>query len=417
MRGVLRGEDFTDQRHRALYGVLAEVLDNGLTIERNSVIQVLQRQNSLPRIGGPGYLDALIGAASANPVDVDNSVRILHACTTSRKLMALAQRIQAQSASGQPVQQIITETDDYLHRIEADADTEQDGSLTMMETIRSLPSGLDEFINPYINNPGIKTPWPKLNELVHALHAGEVVIVAARPSQGKSLVAGQIGAYAARNGHQTLFFSHEMSTESIYRRIVIAELGLLAKEVRRGFVSNLDVLRIGRLVTEWARRPELRINSSRGLTLPDLSAVARRHRKKYGLKLVIVDFLQLMRSVKPMHDKNTMFGEIAIGMKQLAKELGICVLLISQLSRAAETRVDKRPQLSDLYMSGYIEQVGDVIVFVHRPGMYQKQGEPPNPDGLLLVAKQREGEIGEVRLRFNGAMLRFENYDGEPLGE
>jgi replicative DNA helicase len=248
--------------------------------------------------------------------------------------------------------------------------------------------------------------------MTSGLHAGDLVIVAARPSMGKTSFTLNIAQHVGMSGERPYtvgFFSLEMSAQQLFMRLLTAEARIDAHRLRSGYLSTDDY---GKLVHAIGALEQARIfiDDSAAIGVLEMRAKARRLKAEHGLDVLIVDYLQLMQGRGRFDNRQQELASISRSLKGLAKELSVPIVALSQLSRAPETRADHRPQLSDLRESGALEQDADVVLFIFRPGVYEKD-KSPETDNLaeIIIAKQRNGPIGTVRLAFLPQFTRFEN--------
>ena len=288
--------------------------------------------------------------------------------------------------------------------------------------IRDSYKPLSELIEPTWNEleaiasrggrlAGVPTGFAELDELTNGLHPGQMIIVAARPAIGKSTLALDFARSAAiRNNLTTAVFSLEMSASEIMTRLLSAEAGLKLHSLRTGKLTDDDWERLSKVTSRIENAP-LYIDDSPNLTMMEIRAKARRMKQRYDLKLVIIDYLQLMSSGRKVESRQVEVSEFSRQIKLLAKELGIPVIAISQLNRASEQRTDKRPLLSDLRESGSLEQDADMVILLHREDAYNKDDRPGEAD--LIVAKHRNGETRTVTTAFQGHYSRFVDLAGD----
>jgi replicative DNA helicase len=269
---------------------------------------------------------------------------------------------------------------------------------------------------------GLSTGLPTLDRLLGGLHRSDLVILAARPSMGKTALATNIGFHGAKNGARVGFFSLEMSDEQITVRILAEQAGVPSERVRRGELTSVEFERLATVATTL-QGLSLFVDPTPALSIGALRSCARRQQRKHGLDLIIVDYLQLVEATNRKDGRVQEVSEISRGLKALAKELDVPVLALSQLSRAVESRADKRPLLSDLRDSDTIEQDADVVMFIYREEYYLERGSEADRQRVadvagqaeLLIAKHRHGPTGVVHLRFDGATTKFSDANADEL--
>jgi replicative DNA helicase len=295
--------------------------------------------------------------------------------------------------------------------------TEQ-GLKTPLEVIQNYEGGLNAFLDPSKRIKGVSTGFTKLDEMTGGFHPGELIILAARPSMGKTALALNIAWHvAARMFQPVAVFSLEMSQESLLTRMLCAAARVDSQRFRAGYLNEAERQKLRAAANQMVETP-LYIDDTAGVNLMDMHAKLRRLQQSgQKLGLVVVDYLQLMSIRGRTENRNQEVSQLSRGMKLMSKELNCPFLVLSQLSRATETRVgDHRPQLSDLRESGSIEQDADVVGFIFREEVYKRDREDLRGVAELIIAKQRNGPIGKVDLVFLHSMTKFENR-AEDLGD
>jgi replicative DNA helicase len=259
---------------------------------------------------------------------------------------------------------------------------------------------------------GVPTGFVDLDEMTSGLQAGDLVIVAARPSMGKTSLALNIAQHVGTKTDRTVgLFSLEMSKEQLFLRMLTAEARIDAHKLRRGFLGDRDWGRLAQGIGTLSEA-QIFIDDSPSIGVLEMRAKCRRLAAEHSLHLVIVDYIQLMQGRGRFENRTLELGSISRSLKGLAKELSVPVLVVSQLSRAPESRSDRRPQLSDLRESGALEQDADLVIFIYRPDQYaDRETAPVEAQGVaeLIIGKQRNGPTGTVRLAFIRELTRFEN--------
>lgn len=252
---------------------------------------------------------------------------------------------------------------------------------------------------------GVPTGFSDLDELTNGLHPGQMIIIAARPAMGKSTVGLDLSRSASiKNGLTSAIFSLEMGRNEILMRLLSAEAKVPLQNLRNGKMSEQDWMRLARTQSELSEAP-LYIDDSPNLTLMEIRAKCRRLKQRNDLRLVIVDYLQLMTSGKRVESRQQEVSEFSRSLKLLAKELEVPVIAISQLNRGPEQRTDKKPMLSDLRESGSLEQDADMVMLLHREDAYDREARPGEAD--FIIAKHRNGPTGTITVAFQGHYSRF----------
>ncbi len=292
------------------------------------------------------------------------------------------------------------------------------GLVNPEQILRAYDGGINAFLDPSKRVKGISTGFTKLDEMTGGMHGGDLFILAARPSMGKTAFALNIAQHVSlKLGKTVAVFSLEMSKESLLTRMLCAAARVDSQKFRAGYLNKEERGKLHKSLQELAEAP-LYIDDSAGVHLMEMHAKLRRLQSEHGqIGLVIVDYLQLMSGHGRFENRNQEVSALSRGMKLLAKELNVPMMVLSQLSRAVETRQgDHRPQLSDLRESGSIEQDADVVGFIFREEVYNRDREDLRGLAELIVAKQRNGPVGTVNLVFLHSQTKFENR-AEDTGE
>lgn len=414
--GTLTGPDFALEKHRRIYNRMVELHERGEKIDRVTVANELLRFGELESVDGLTYLVSLDDGLP-HISNLDAYVKIVRDKAMLRQIAVASQQLmnRALMAEEDP-EAILAGAEETLLRL-GEARTEQ-GLMTPLQVIQSFDGGLNAFLDPSKRIKGISTGFTKLDEMTGGLHPGELIILAARPSMGKTAFALNIAWHVATRHFQPVaIFSLEMSKESLLTRMLCAAARVDSQRFRAGYLNEGERQKLRAAANQMVESP-LHIDDSAGASLMDMHAKLRRMAQT-GAKpgLVIVDYLQLMSMKGRSENRNQEVSQLSRGMKLLSKEMGCPFLVLSQLSRATETRVgDHRPQLSDLRESGSIEQDADVVGFIFREEVYKRDREDLHGVAELILAKQRNGPIGKVDLVFLHSMTKFENR-AEDLGD
>jgi len=417
---TLQADDFSLESHRRIFARMAELQERDVKIDRVTLTNELITRGQLESCGGLNYLIDLDEHLPKTD-NLGSYLRIVKEKANLRKVIFASQAlmnrcIQADEESTQ----IIASAQETLLRLDSGANIgRQREPATPDRIIDEFPGGLNALLNPHLHTKGISTGFTKLDDMTGGLHNGEVFVLAARPSMGKTALALNIAYHiATRLGRAVPIFSLEMSRESLLTRMLCAAARVDSQKLRMGYLNLEERHRLQVSASELARAPLL-IDDTPAVTLPLIRAKLRRlpvvHTQKLGA--VIVDYLQLMGSAGRFQNRNDEVGSISRGFKLLAKEINAPLLVLSQLSRAAETRPgDRRPQLSDLRDSGSIEQDADVVAFIFREEVYKRDREDLRGLAELLLSKQRNGPTGKINLVFLHHLTKFENR-AEDLGD
>jgi len=405
----VREEEFYVEAHRIIYGACVMLHERGQAVDLLTVTNHLREQGQLERVGGAAYLSSLIDALP----DVANAVHygeIVHDKSVKRRLIVAAQKILTSCSMdhGEAREAVESAQRDVYHIAE---DTLAGGLLPIHRLAENELRAIEESRAAGSALTGLDTGFTRLNELTSGLQDKDLVILAARPSMGKTSLGVNICTHAAIRAKKTVaIFSLEMSAEQLVRRMLSAEGRVDQKRLAGGYLSKSDWPKL-ELAAQSLQDADIWIDDSPGITVLELSAKARRLKQERGLDLVMVDYLQLMSGGGRFSSRNEEVSAISRGLKGVAKDIGVPLLVLSQLSRQPERRGgDHRPQLSDLRESGSIEQDADVVMFIVRPSVYDREAEDPRKAELIL-SKQRNGPIGDIDLVFQHEFTRFENVD------
>jgi replicative DNA helicase len=406
-------ESFYDLRHQTLYQHLVEMYDKKEPVDLITVQQRLKDIGQLEGVGGLSYLSGLMDAvpSAANLayyLDIIGEKFVLR-----RMLRACTQVIARVHEHEGEVDELIDEVERDILRISEDRED------TTTRGMKDLVRGAIDLIQSYHARAGgltgLGTGLPDLDKLTSGLHEGEMIVIAARPSVGKTSLAMNIVEHVIINDNLPVgVFSLEMTSESLVMRMLCSMARVNGRAIRDGFLSEQDMRKLTGAATKMAKAP-LHIDDSSGLSILQLRARARRMWQQHGIKLFIIDYLQLLHSSsrKAQDNRQQEIADISNGVKALAKELKVPVIVLSQLNREVEKEKGRKPRLSDLRESGSIEQDADVVGLLYRPVVEEdEEGGGQDSDSIpvnLLIAKQRNGPAGEdVRLIFRKGLTRFE---------
>ena len=409
---LLTETDFYRFEHRMVFGAIGALVNAGKPADVITVFEYLQSQGKADDIGGLSYLNALaqyVPSAS----NIRRYAEIVRERAILRKLVSASDEIatNAFNTRGRPVAAILDEAEQKIFNIGEEGARTKQGFQAMESLVVKLMDRVQEMADNPNDVTGVPTGFYGLDRMTAGFQAGDLIVLAARPSMGKTALAINIAEHVALNeGLPVAVFSMEMGAAQLAVRIV-------------GSIGRIDQghLRTGKLTDdEWPRLTEaierlrtisLHIDESAGLTSSELRANARRLSRQCGkLGLIVVDYLQLMSgSTNDGENRATELGEISRGLKMLAKELQCPVIALSQLNRSVETRPDKRPMMSDLRESGAIEQDADIIMFIYRDEYYTKEACKEPGVAEIIIAKQRNGPTGTVKLAFLKPITKFEN--------
>lgn len=403
----LRGEDFYKPAHETIYDVILDLYASGEPADAVTVSNALSKSGDLARIGGAAYLHTLIQSVptSANAIFYAEIVREL---ALLRRLVTAGTRIVQMGYDAQG------DTDDLINRAQSEIYqvTERRTTEDYVRLSEALQPTIEEIERSGSHDgdtAGVPTGFYEFDELTNGLHPGQMIVIAARPGVGKSTLALDFARSAALHHEQTtVIFSLEMGRIELTTRLLSAESSIPLQKLRQGKLDDeRDWTTLANTMGKINDAP-LFIDDSPNMALTEIRAKCRRLKQQHDLKMVVIDYLQLMTSGKRVESRQQEVSEFSRSLKLLAKELEVPVIALSQLNRSSEQRNDKRPMVSDLRESGSIEQDADMVLLIHREDMYDKES-PHAGEAIIMVAKHRNGPTGEIKVAFQGARSRFAN--------
>lgn len=407
--------DFYRRDHRLVFEVVSELAGAGHPVDVVTVAERLGAAGTLEDVGGVGYLGAL-ATGNGSVANVARYAQIVRGRSMMRSLISVGNQIADSgfNPEGRDVAELLSDAERAVFGL-SERDRSGSSFVTMKQSLTRVVDRIDELFTSKAALTGVPTGYGELDEKLLGLQRSDLVIIAGRPSMGKTSLAMNIAEHAAlQQGLPVAVFSMEMPDDQLTMRLLssIGRIGL--KRIRSGQLEDEDWPRLTSAIGKLSDSP-IYIDSTGGLTPAELRSRARRLSREHGVGLIVVDYLQLMEASAnaSRENRNTAISEISRGLKALAKELNVPVIALSQLNRSLEQRANKRPVLSDLRESGAIEQDADVILFVYRDEVYN-QDSADRGTAEVIIGKQRNGEIGTVRLAFLGQFARFENYSFSP---
>ena len=401
---IVKGGDFYLPKHEIVFDAILELHAHGEPADPITVAAELEKRAQLGRIGGPVYLADLVGLVSI-AANAGYYAQIVRDKAVLRRLVDASIKIAQLGYQGQgDVREIVDVAQQTVYEVTSGSTSEDyqplhdllEPTFDEMEAIASHGGAL----------AGVPTGFLDLDELTNGLHPGQMIIVAARPALGKSTLGLDFARSAAiRHGLTTAFFSLEMSKTEIVMRLLSAEATVPLTHIRGGHMSDEDWDRINAKMGAIEQAP-LYIDDSPNLTMMEIRSKARRLKQRHDLKLVVIDYMQLMSSGKKVESRQLEVSEFSRQVKLLAKELDVPVVALSQLNRGPEARTDKKPLLSDLRESGSLEQDADVVILLHREDAYDRDS-PRAGEADFIVAKHRNGPTAVITTAFQGHYSRF----------
>jgi len=416
----LRPDDFSLDSHRRIYSRMVDLAESSRPIDMITLIEELERRKELEAIGDVGYVSGLVDGVPDRP-SIEHYIRIVRDKALLRGLIHAANAAIAKAADqSDPAEDILNEAEATIFQLSEKRIGR--GFIGVQEIIKEL-GGIDALLQRGQRITGLETYYSELDEKTSGLQPSDLVILAARPSMGKTSFAMNIAENAAIHGSKVVgVFSLEMSKEALLQRMLCSVARVDAHKFRTGSLWQDDTRKIQQAIEQLAHAP-IFVDDTPGISISEMRAKARRLVQSQGkLDLLIVDYLQLMSGGggRRYENRTQEVSAISRGLKGLAKELRVPVIALSQLSRAPETRGsgDHRPQLSDLRESGSIEQDADLVMFIVREEVYKPDDPELEGRAEIIIAKQRNGPIGRINLAFIKRSTRFENMaheDSEPM--
>jgi replicative DNA helicase len=412
----LHGEDFYRDANRTIYEIILQLYEQRIPADFITICDVLERQNRLEEVGGPGYITALINQVPTSG-NVEYYGHIVERNAIMRRLAHAAGEIAAIAYSDAEAEEALDKAEQAIFTIS------QNHMHSDFSPIRDLMADymtkLDQLHERRGTIVGVPTGFTDLDRLTGGLQKSDLIILAARPAIGKTSLALSLAHNSAmKHGQSIAVFSLEMSKEQLVQRLLSMDASIDQQRLRTGWIEDDEWDRII-VAMEGLSQANIWIDDTAGISTTEMRSKARRLQAEHGVDLIIVDYLQLMQSVvgnKRNENRVQEVSEISRNLKGLARELNVPVLALAQLSRTVESRQSKVPQLSDLRESGSIEQDADIVMFIYRDDVYNPDSERKNIADII-VAKHRNGPVGEVSLYFQASQTRFHDLEATPPTE
>ncbi|GAA1394135.1 replicative DNA helicase [Luteococcus peritonei] len=401
---VLKGRDFYRPAHELIYDAILDLYGRGEPADPVTVADELGKRGDISKVGGHVYLADLLASVSI-AANAGYYAEIVRDKAVLRRLVEASIKIAQMGYQGQgDVTDIVDAAQQAIYEVSEGKTSDDYKPLSML--IEPAIDEIESIANRGDQMSGVPTGFSELDDLTNGLHSGQMIIIAARPAVGKSTLALDF-ARAAAIHHKltTAFFSLEMSQTEIVMRLLSAEAQVPLNHIRGGKMTEEDWSRVVRKTPQVSEAPFF-IDDSPNLTMMEIRAKARRLKQRHDLKLVIIDYMQLMSSGKKVESRQLEVSEFSRQIKLLAKELEIPVIALSQLNRGPEQRTDKKPMLSDLRESGSLEQDADMVILLHRDDVYDKESSRAG-EADLIVAKHRNGRTDTIVTAFQGHYSRF----------
>ena len=406
---LLKAEDFYLDAHRKIFEAMEHLFNEREAVDVLTVKEELKKRGELESVGGMEYLAELV-ESSITPALIDQHIEIVLEKSAFRKLIEVATRILDEAYKETMPADALIDLAEHLILTIRERRLKQD-----FESVGALVKDVFSEINELMLNKNLITGVPSgyrdLDRMTAGFQRGDLVVLASRPSMGKTSFALNILRHLGVDEDvPCAIFSLEMSKEQLIQRLLCMEARVPFQKMRTGYISKKDVPRLTQAADKLQKAP-IYIDDTPAIPILELRAKARRVVKEKGVRFIVVDYLQLMQGPKKAENRQQEISALSRSLKALAKELNVPIMALSQLSRAVEQRHDRRPQLSDLRESGAIEQDADTVLFIYRDEVYNPDTED---EGIaeIIIGKQRNGPIGRVKLAFLKEIMRF-----EPLAE
>ncbi|MBI2026870.1 MAG: replicative DNA helicase [Deltaproteobacteria bacterium] len=403
---LLRSGDFYKNSHQTIFEALLQLSEAHEPADLITLTNILRKNNKLEAVGGTAYLASLVNSVPSAS-NIKSYAKIIREKSILRKLVSVANDISNRGYDDNAdVEEFLDFAESSLFEV-TDANL-QSGILHIKDLMKSSFKKIEELHERKSQITGVPTGFTDIDKLTSGLQSGDLVVIAGRPSMGKTSFALNIVQYASRAMNQpVVFFSLEMSKEQVVTRLLTSLSRVDASRLRVGNLTDSDWPKLTKAAGYLSEAP-IYIDDTPGISVLEMKAKCRRLKARSGLALIVIDYLQLMRSRGFSESREREISEISRSLKALAKELQLPIIALSQLNRAVEARQDKRPMMSDLRESGSIEQDSDIIAFIYRDEVYKPESEYKGT-AEIIIAKQRNGPTGFARLAFLNQYTSFEN--------
>lgn len=402
--------------HRKIFQALSSLFERNVAIDVLTAGEELVRMKELESVGGREYLSTLVQVVETT-ANIEEHCKLILEKAVQRKLIQTATQIVSESyASSQTADELLDRAEHLIFEIKEKK--LRRGLVAMKDMFKPLVKKIEErFQNRERLVTGYETGFTRLDELTSGFQPGDLIIIAGRPTTGKTSLALNVATHASkRHEAPVAIFSLEMTAETLIERIICAEAGIPFHTIRKGQLSKVQWNKLANVASYLEHLP-IFVDDSASMKVLEIKAKARRLKAEKDLAMIIIDYIQLCEPSVYSGQKTRQqeISDISRGLKSLAKELNVPVVALSQLSRMPERREDKRPQLADLRESGAIEQDADMVLMLYRPEIYQENRDKPEFEGIaeLNIAKQRNGPTDTVKLTYRKEIMKFENYVGE----
>ena len=400
----LQPADFYKPAHQLIFEAIAELFDGNQPVDAITVSDALSRREQLERMGGIAYLTRLIDKVPTAS-NVEYYANIVEENALRRRLLEASSGIGVLAFEDADIAEVMDQAEQVIFKV---AERRMgDGLVPVRPLVHTTLELIEELGSRGSEITGIPTGFKDLDRKLAGLHTANLVVIAARPSMGKSTLATNIALNVALNGHTAAIFTLEMSREEVVQRLLCSKGRIDSQKLRTGQLGEQEWQRVARAAGELFEAP-VYVDDSASLTVTEIRAKCRRLKRQQGLDLIVVDYIQLMTGGnRRTENRQQEIAEISRNLKNLARELHVPIIAVSQLNRALEQRQDKRPMLGDLRESGAIEQDADVVMFIYRDEYYHPENLENRGVAEVNVAKHRAGATGRVDMTFLGEFTLF----------
>ncbi|MCM2678667.1 replicative DNA helicase [Echinimonas agarilytica] len=408
-------QDFYRRPHQLLFATMARLVETGSPVDLVTLAESLENEGNLDNVGGFAYI-AEIAKNTPSASNVGSYAEIVRERAVMREMIGVANEIAEAGfdPQGRKAAELLDMAESKVFKIAESRTNASEGPQNLTSILTKTVEKIEQlFNNPHDGVTGVDTGYTDLNKMTAGLQPSDLIIVAARPSMGKTTFAMNLCEHAALTQDKpVLIYSLEMPSDQIMMRMLASLSRVDQTRVRTGQLEDEDWARISATMGMLVERGKLYVDDSSGLSPTDVRSRARRIAREHGgISMIMVDYLQLMQVPGMSENRTLEIAEISRSLKALAKELECPVVALSQLNRSLEQRADKRPVNSDLRESGSIEQDADLIMFIYRDEVYNEDS-PDKGTAEIIIGKQRNGPIGRLRLTFQGQFSRFDNHVG-----
>lgn len=411
---LISSHDFYKPAHQIIYRTISELHQKAQPIDLVTVSNALQTKNELDVIGGPEYLLSLLDKV-VSAANIDSHAKIVHEKSLLRRLISTSSSLieKAYGSEFDSAEGLIDFAESEILKVGEQKNTS--GLMGSMDIVKTSIEKIEELYKRKADVTGVPTGFVELDRMTSGLHGGELIIIAARPSMGKTAFSLNLASHMSLRAKKTVaYFSVEMGKEAVMMRLLAAESKISMGEIRNGRIQDASWPKLIQAAGSISES-NLFIDDTAGISPFEIRARCRRLKATHGLDCVMIDYLQLMDLKQKVESRERAVSEISKGLKAIAKEMNIPIIALAQLNRGVEGRSDRRPMLSDLRESGSIEQDADVIMMLYRDDYYDKDDPDKQGSAEVIIGKQRNGPTGTVKLRFDAKYNRFRDADAETV--